>query len=104
LIDILTAKRFNGMSTTSSMLQRIRVTIGRVFAAIAPKRRAARRATPEPNEDPGSRSPRSSISDVVVFEPTRRAEIERLLSQTRTPETTVSFLRGVTALSVPVRA
>ena len=59
------------MSTTSLILQRIRVTIGRVLDAVAPKQCAARRATQEtrePNMDRRlSRNATSSISDVVVF-------------------------------------
>jgi hypothetical protein len=64
-------KGFNAMSSTSFMLQPIRITIGRVFVAVAPKHWGARRATQEtrePNMDRRlSRNATSSISDVVVF-------------------------------------
>ncbi len=96
------------MSTRSSMLRWLRITLGSVFAAVDPKRRRARQAAQGAHESDRnlrhSRSAGNGIADGVVCEPIRRAEIERLLGQTRTPETAVSFLRGIAALSVPAGA
>jgi hypothetical protein len=93
------------MSIATLLLRPPRITIGRAWAAIAPNRRRARQTAEDaqgfiPNPGP-SRTARSSIPDAVGSKTARSVEIERLLSQTRTPEAAVSFLRGITALSVP---
>jgi hypothetical protein len=87
------------MSITPSLFRPQPLSIGRLRAALTTRWPRTRRLVPcQLHEATNSGSP--SISDDYGA-PTRQAEIQRLLSQTRTPETAFCFLRGITPLSAP---
>jgi hypothetical protein len=85
------------MSITPSRFRPQTLSIGRLRAALTTRWPRTGRLVPcELHEATNSGPP--SISDDYGAT-TRQAEIRRLLSQTRTPETAICFLRGITPLS-----
>ncbi len=87
------------MSITPSLFRPQTLSIGCLRAALATRWRRTRRLVAYELHE-ATNSGRPSISDDYGAT-TRQAEIQRLLSQTRTPETALCFLRGITPLSAP---
>ena len=92
-----------------SVSMRLHAFVGRLLSTVPPKRRDQRLVVAavqhRAHRHLNTRTP-SGAQPVVAVDPaaTRKAEIERLLAQSATPSTALSFLRGLSALSAPTPA
>jgi len=88
--------------------KRLQALIGRLLHTVPPKRRNAPLVVPavQPGQRHVNAQTASGAQPVVAIDPaaTRTAEIDRLLAQSATASTALSFLRGLSALSVPTSA
>jgi hypothetical protein len=95
-------------TNSSTNSKRLLTYVAGLLGTALPKRRHAPLAVSgtQPSDHPHLDAHTASGSQTVVVDPatTRKAEIERLLAQSRTRDTAVSFLRGLSTLSAPTPA